>query len=1368
MAKRDIIKKRKVQIAFEALSIEGGLLPPEWLAKVAHLQSQNQGEVDYNIPKGLNLRDEIGRYYRIAQGLWSDYKSDQDAPGFILGFLKGCLGFDDIITVEPITLKDRVYPVTQCASTGKVPIVIATKEEALDIPSIRFGDGLRKRTAFGLCQEYLNTSEEVLWGIVSNGDVLRILRDNSSLTKPAWIEVDVKRIFEEELFADFAAFWLICHRSRFGAPTQLSHECIIEKWREASRTEGIRANDQLRVGVEAAIEILGQGFLSFEGNMELRESLQKGTLSVLAYFQELLRLVYRLIFLLTVEERRLLHPKETSEETKSLYREGYSVSKLRDRSIRRNAYDRFGDLWQALKIVCLGTSKGESRLGIPALGGLFLATQTPHLDRCALENRTLLEAIYRLCWLKEDGCIVRINWRDMGSEELGSVYESLLELVPQVKEEGRRFTFAHGSEAHGNTRKLTGSYYTPDSLVQSLLDTALEPVILTIIRSNKEQPAEALLKLTIVDPACGSGHFLLAAARRLAAHVARLKVNGTPTAEDYRKALRRVISCCIYGVDLNPMAVELCKVSLWLEAIEPSKPLSFLNHHIRVGNSLFGTTPKLIAAGLPDDAFIAIEGDDKRVCASLKKRNKAECSEWGPLFAQQDKARQVQLEQAAASFAELPDDCFEDIQAKENVFRIQETNDVFLLQKKLADAWCAAFVIRKEVLGQGWERKESGITQEYFNALANGQSLPIEYTRVIESLTHQYQFFHWHLAFPEVFANGGFDCVLGNPPWERVKLQEKEWFAEKIPQIASAPNAAARKKLIEKLKEDVPDMYQQYLDDSRKAEGESHFLRNSDRYPLCGRGDINLYSVFAESMRTLLKDIGRVGCVLPSGIATDDTTKLFFQDIVERKSLISLFDFENKGLFPDVHSSMKFCLFTCGRGIKPVAEQAEFIFFSHSVDDLRDPNRRFTLSAEDILLLNPNTRTCPIFRSQLDAELTKAIYRRVPVLIREAQGDQPEVNPWCIKFSSMFHMSNDSYLFRTREQLEVDGWQFQDNNFYKDNDIYMPLYEAKMADLYNHRTARVVISKTALMRQGQPEQLSKNELANPSCLPTPRVWINQGDVNAKLSLLWKHKFLLGWRRISAVTNERTLQASILPLSGVGDSIFLLFPNIESTTVIACLTANLSQFVFDFITRQKMGGVNVSYFIFNQLSILPPTVYAQKCYWGDNSVLLQDWITKRVLELVYTAWDLKPFALDCGYDGPPFRWDEERRFLLRCELDAAFFHLYLGPQIEWQQKSDTLTRFFPSPRHAVDYIMETFPIVKRKDEAKFNDDYRTKRVILEIYDALTESIITGKPYQTRLDPPPADTRVAHEGRSNRYEGMPLQDGTAARLSEGLPS
>jgi hypothetical protein len=811
--------------------------------------------------------------------------------------------------------------------------------------------------------------------------------------------------------------------------------------------------------------------------------------------------------------------------------------------------------------------------------------------------------------------------------------------------------------------------------------------------------------------------------------------------------------------------------------------------------------------------------------------------------------------------------------------------------------WSAGFVICKYFPPHTEDARFSssepfGLTQGHLNAIANGRPLPAEVDGEIERLSDQYQFFHWHLAFPEVFANGGFDCVLGNPPWERVKLQEKEWFAERNPEIANAPNTAARKHLIESLKKEDPALYRQFLEGSRQAEGESHILRHCGRYPFCGRGDINLYAVFAEVMRNLLNDQGRVGCVLPTGIATDDTTKFFFQDVMEKKSLASLFDFENKGIFfPGVHSSYKFCLFTSGRGLRPTSPAVDCVFFAHAIEDLHDTERRFTLRAEDIALLNPNTHTCPIFRSRRDAELTKAIYRRVPVLIREAKGNRLEENPWGIRFSTMFHMSNDSHLFRTREQMEAEDWRLEGNIFRKDSNEYFPLYEAKMIHHFDHRwatyagldireltleekqesnfsavsrywiEAREVYLRTAdlppallsalrvcnrqliilglahllfgnwlLRSSGESADAAMKSLwpkwleflgeysfagsvapiqlglcgNNPACLKPlgpeylpaePRDEIKYNDRQctawyaadkrlvsiylkfaaryAKLSfevsripdeiaalhfaesILRKASpsWYLGWRDICRSTDERTVVGGVFPQSAVGNNLPVWTPSYSPSELLGSL---LSSLACDFIARFKVGGTHLNFFIAEQISVPLPKILEIACSWSGDSASVRDWLLPRVLELTYTAWDLEPFAQDCGWNGPPFCWNEDRRFLLRCELDAAFFHLYLPAEVNgnWKpaegETADDLAWLkanFPTPRDAVAYIMDTFPIMKRKDEVKWGA-YRTKDTILEIYDAMTESIRSGQPYLTRLDPPPADPRCCHPSREGK--------------------
>ena len=768
-------RARQAQLAFDALTIEGGLLSPDWLSRAAQLAAGEQSEAEYRIPKGLNLRDEIGRFWRIAQAHWSEFQGGHggvvDARRFVESLLRDTFGFTSLARVEPVILAERTYPIGFAALNGRVPVVIASVETGLDARASAFGDGTRRRSAFGLVQEYLNAQEGSLWGVTSDGLTLRIVRDNASLTRPAWIAADLQRIFTEERYPDFAALWLLAHETRFGRANQPPTECALESWRNAGREEGTRAREHLRRGVEDALIAIGQGFLTHPDNRTLRTALQSGTLSTKDYFNQLLRLVYRLIFLLTVEERGVLHPEGVDAAAKALYAAGYSLKRLRERSIKRSAHDRFTDLWEATKIVFRGVEAGEPRLGLPALAGIFARSQCPALDSldgkgAKLENRALLLAMFKLSWLREDSGLSRVNWRDMGSEELGSVYESLLELGPQITQDGRQFTFATGDETKRNTRKTTGSYYTPDSLVQVLLDSALEPVVKETLAKHPENQVEALLGMSIVDPACGSGHFLLAAARRLASYVARLSANGTPSAAEYRHALRQVVGRCIYGVDLNPMAVELCKVSLWMEAVEPGLPLTFLNSHIQHGNALLGTTPELMAKGIPDTAWGPLEGDDKKTASALKRRNKlhsnAAQTEWSSFLAAPVPNGPLVVAQAVAELEDSPDADIASLAKKQSQWDGILSSAAYRHQKLVADAWCAAFLWPK----QPGALADAAPTNELWRQLRDGQGQPPALTaQTVQGLAELYNFFHWKLAFPLIFAKGGFDVVLGNPPW---------------------------------------------------------------------------------------------------------------------------------------------------------------------------------------------------------------------------------------------------------------------------------------------------------------------------------------------------------------------------------------------------------------------------------------------------------------------------------------------------------------------------------------------------------------------------------------------------------------------------
>lgn len=629
------------------------------------------------------------------------------------------------------------------------------------------------------------------------------------------------------------------------------------------------------------------------------------------------------------------------------------------------------------------------------------------------------------------------------------------------------------------------------------------------------------------------------------------------------------------------------------------------------------------------------------------------------------------------------------------------------------------------------------LTQDVFFELSrDAAAVPAETREEVRRLAGQYRFFHWHLAFPDVFRvspdgapdnaeagwSGGFDVVLGNPPWERIKIQEKEWFATVRPDIAEAPNAAARRRMIQALAREDPALYAAFAEARRQAEAESHFVRASARYPFCGRGDINTYAIFAETMRLLIRPTGRVGTIVPSGIATDDTTKFFFADLVRRAALVSLYSFlETRDLFLDTDSRNPFCLLTLTGSARPSEVGAEFAFFLESTQDLHDAERRFTLSAADIELLNPNTRTCPVFRTDRDTEITKAIYRRVPVLVREGP---PEENPWGLSFLRMFDMANDSGLFRTREQLERDGWTLEGNLFRTDADRYLPLYEAKMIHHFDHRFGTYEGQTEAQAKQGKLPEVTDDRHANPGYVVQPEYWVPAKEVDACLADKWDQGWLLGWRDICRSTDQRTVIASVIPRAAVGDKFLLMLPEAEPR-LVACLLGSLTSFMFDYVGRQKVGGTSLKYFTMKQLAVLPPAAYTAPAAWSP-AISVSEWLLPRVVELAYTAWDLAEFARDCGYDGPPFRWDPERRFLLRSELDAAFFHLY------------------GLARDDVSYIMDTFPIVRRTDEQR-HGEYRTKRIILSVYDAMQTSIDTGQPYKTPLDPPPASPRASQPPR-----------------------
>ena len=1497
-------RRGTAQLAYQAIRIEGGLIPADELARLSTLQTPDkteQTDSHYGISKGLKLRDEIARFWKIALSLWVELQPllqrqdvnahDVTVREFLLPLLRDVLGFADLARGASVEAPGHSYNVGHAARGGQLPLIFAAHNQQLDDGAERFGEQnpetgrIRRRSPFMLAQEALNASDKSLWAMVSNGLTLRILRDNPSLTRPAYVEVDLEAMFTEELYADFTAFWLLAHASRFGKSGAEPSDCPWERWRNAGQAAGVRARDRLRDGVAEALRALGTGFLSHPANSSLRDSLlgRPGALSLSkqAFFEELLRLVYRLIFLATVEDRvdastgqPLVFAPGTSSDVRARYLDGYSLAMLRARAARRSAHDRHHDYWQALCITFNGLERGEAALGLPALGGLFAPDQCHRLASAEIENRWLLAAIFHLGYFRESTGLTRVNYRDMGPEELGSVYESLLELIPDLQNlshpQAARLRFVgdlaelgdggiDNASSKGNTRKLTGSYYTPDSLVQELIKSALEPVIAATLRANPQRPAEALLQLTICDPACGSGHFLLAGARRLADEVAKRRaVGGVPNQSDYRHALRDVVSRCIFGVDKNPMAIALAKTALWLEAYTPDLPLSFLDHHLQCGDALLGVLdPSVLENGIPDEAFAVLSGDDKATASALKKQNKADLKSWksiaaGDLFSRTELAARADL------IEHLADDSLTGIAAKRDAWVLASSDAQRSVLARLADTYVAAFLAPK-LPAEAPRIPLSG----YMWGLFTGQEVEPDVESAASALCAANGVFHWWLAFPQVAVKGGFSVMLGNPPWERIKLQEEEFFASRSPLVARAKNKSERGKRIELLRQGLllhtlyPDieaaeglsppnsaemqLHDEFISARRGAEAASLFAHDSRRFPLTGIGDVNTYALFAETFYQLMSPDGRAGFIVPTGIATDDSTKAFFGAIADGR-LVSLYDLRTgPGLFSEIgHQRFKFCLLTLGK-----AKSADFLFFALRVEDLADERSHFELTPEEFRLINPNTRTCPVFRSKYDAELTKKLFRVAPVLIEERQADADgnstlDINPWGIRFQRMFDMSTDSE-------------HFKDARATVDDPERLPLYEAKMIHQFDHRWAtyidapykpdgldtedcndlqkadaeytvrprywveeRYVLARVARVpsrvatawlathlggtdgalepgkklevavagwvageifrrHAGEPEAkkgwsapalvdslhktsselekrfwglasalrgigiegkkalseyqrwarldsdvaLTDSELSDLAGCVTPSNASSHNGVSAEQLLTRMDelmdsrspRWLLGWRDICRSTDFRTLISSVIPRVGVGDK-FLLMSSTASGQLVAALLGCLNSLVCDYIARQKVGGTALKYFTMKQLAVFPPERYSA----ADLA-----FIVPRVLELTYTSNDMRSWAVDVGFQGPPFDWTPARRARLRAELDAYYAHLYELTRDELRfvlQPVDVMGAGYPS---------ETFRVM-RTNELRAVGEYRTQRLVLEAWDRLAAVGFVGLPYE----------------------------------------
>jgi hypothetical protein len=1387
---------------FTAVTTVGGLLPGDMLVRIAEARNlPGTKSADYGLPGSVTVRDEAERAWEYLKPLWRELRAalpadpETGAPAADptgrassdwLSQLFRKLDFGALTEVGPEGIR--------ADSDTETRFRISHRHGPALLHLIPWNQEPDKRPTAGqvppqsLVQDCLNRTEAHLWAVLTNGRTLRLLRDSSSFATAAYVEFDLEAIFDGELFSEFVLLYCVLHASRFEvAEGAAPSGCWLEKWRTVAIESGSRALDHFRDGVQAALTVLGTGFLSHPHNRQLRENLD-----VHAFQTSLLRLAYRLIFLFVAEDRGALLDPGADEQTQDRFARYFSTSRLRRHALRRlgTAHD---DQYRVLELLieALGSEQGRPELGLKGLGGLFNDTPADEpLHGARLSNRHLFEAVKHLARVRDAGSH---RWRPvdylhMGAEELGSVYEALLELVPKHSAANRTFELV---DRIGNDRKKTGSYYTPSALTETLLDSTLDPVIDDAVKRGEQRasaegrpdPAdtivEELLSLTVCDPACGSGHFLVGAARRIAKRVAAVRDrNPEPTTDAVRRALHEVVARCVYGVDLNPMAVELAKVSLWLEAMEPGKPLGFLDAHIKHGNGLMGATPALMRDGIPDKAFKKTEGDDENWAKQLYDRNVEERRGQGALFEieAETKVANTTFATGLRRITDAPDGDLPAIRRKEAAYRAWSTSAEYLRALHLADAWCAAFV---------WLKREDAppaITHKVFQGLQDpdGDAAPESTHGEIVRLRDQYTFFHWHLEFPEVFTvpddggpsadadgseidlatgwAGGFSCVIGNPPWDRSEFEDKKYFSVVEPSIALMSGAEMSKHIKVWLREN-PAEEVRYLSARRNLKATFTFTANSGVFPLCAQGltaggvtKLQTDQLFTELLSSVCAAKGRFGAIIPTAIATNAGGQFLFGDFVRNGALASLYDFENrrpksptlpKGgkWFDSVDSRYKFCLLSLtGRATQ--ADSSRIGFFLADVTDLDDPNRILQLAPDDLARMSPNTGTLPVFRTQREADITSAIYHRLPVLRKESTTDP---NPWKIDFKYVFRSDNDKDIVRKRDELEDEGWQLQGNTYLRGGERMLPLYEAKMVDYFNHRAADVVKSLTAVNRQNQPSYLGVDDLCDPNRQVTPIDWVQDsgtiptvrkgratnvpGVAKRLAEARWDRNWLCGWCDVTASTNERTAIPAFLPRVGTLHTFPLMFPRV-SPPLVAALIATQSSLVFDFVSRQKISDAHMKLFIWKQLPVPAPTALEPHL----------SFVIPRVLELVYTAYDMTPLARDLGDEGEAFRWDEDRRVQLRAELDAYFFHLY------------------GISREDTDYVLETFQSqsggLKNNEIAKYGE-YRTKRLVLAEYDRMATAGLTletpldesdSGTYRSTLNPPPGQG-PRHPARQN---------------------
>ncbi|MGV9567134.1 Eco57I restriction-modification methylase domain-containing protein [Streptomyces sp. NPDC003480] len=1297
---------------FTAVHTIGALLPADMLLRISEGKDvSGSTAADYQLIGTRSVRDEAERHWDYLKGAWRELRTKLPyAPETALP--ADPTGHAQAQWLEPLFAELGFGRLSRPAAgitsdDGAKTFLISHRWQHVPIHLTAWNADLDKRPAPGvvppqsLVQECLNRTEAHLWAVLSNGRQLRLLRDSTSLAGAAYVEFDLEAIFDGELFSEFVLSIGSCTSPASKSPTGPAPPPVT--WRSGAPKPSNPASAPSNSSARASRTPSPP---SAPGSCATPATPNCATPSTSTSSKKLCSAWSTACC--SSSSQKTVAPCFTPTPTRPPNAATSTTSPPPAYAATPSAAAAPPTATCIARCASSLTASAR-RTAAPNLACLALAasstTRTPMQRGLELANEDLLTAVRALSIVRDPGAKRNrtVDYQHLGAEELGSVYESLLELDPQHDPADRTFELV---EIPGNARKTTGSYYTPTSLIDCLLDSALDPVIDDAVKRGdsratvageldpREAIADELLSLTVCDPACGSGHFLVAAARRIAKRLAAVRdQNPEPTVAAIRSALREVVAHCIYGVDLNPLAIELAKVALWLEGLEPGKPLGFLDAHLKCGNALLGTTPKLLAGGIPDDAFKPIEGDDKKFVAGLKKLNTKERSGQNALFDLGTEVKVVNTTFATSlrRITTAQANTLRQVRLQSTAYHAWEQDPAYLHARHVADAWCAAFVWRKT------PDAPQAVTDSVFQGLQepDAAGATVATNKEIIRLSDQYQFFHWHLEFPEIFEvpmqkdadvneregwRGGFSCVLGNPPWDTLSPDEKEFFST-YDQGVRSMKKDEREVVVSQLLLS-PTIRDKWERSRRDLYALVHFIKSSGRYRLfakgnLGKGDFNVYRMFVESALTLTKQGGSAAQVTPSGIYNGANAQAIREELFDHWNLMLMMGLINTGeaWFRGADATMRFGAYTARRAGRTIDFTVAFQI-TNATDLIAALDHPHRLSVEVVRSQSPEALAISDTIGGIDAEVADHLYLQWPA----------------------FAAASDGFPRRVY-QREID--MGTDRDRYTDDEPGLPLYEGRMVAQYDHR------AKAYVSGRGRSAVWSNLEFGDAGKAIMPQWVVPERNIPSKVKDRI-NRFRLGFCDVTSPRNERSLVAALIPPGVIcGHSVPTIVFAEEAEWAYPLWLAAANSTCLDFLARKKVT-------LHMQLGVLDSLPFP-RLHPGD---VLLDHLASLVLRLTCTSPEMTPFwnrMAEYGWTAPVLEGqvpaeaflDDTARAEARAEIDAIVAKL-----------------LFRLRRAELEHILSTFPTLERNEQRLFGR-FRTRELTLREFDRLASS---------ELDPP----------------------------------